>query len=1264
MKKLYPAVILIFIASFFAQLSFAQQLSKEQALTLVNKNLDKLNISAADAENAIVTSSYFDKKSQTQLVYLQQSYNGIPVYNTIQVFAFKNNIPVSVSGSRIYNIEEKISDQKSTATISPKEAVLIAANAVKLPGEMVRSASLSVLKSSPDRQMVEFELNPLSRENITTELMWVPDVDGKVKLAWQVKIVPHGSSDYWMVKVDAKAGVVLGKDNLTVSCDWDVKDRTLHWEDVKSILKKNIETKTIQSPTVVNSAKYKVIPFPAESANHPGGSLLVVTNPWSLAGTGNNAITLKWHNDGTNEYDYTRGNNVWAAEDSKAANTPGKSAISTTPLPDLTFVYPYDATIPPDSPDNSSLAITNLFFWNNIMHDLTYQYGFDEVSGNFQNDNLGRGGTGNDYVKADAQDGRSRNNADFSTPADGSSPRMQMYLWDGDPYNKVFVNTPINAYIQSIEGRVSDNNQLRKVGPITADLALYNDNASGTTHNACVAAANASSLNGKIALIDPGSCNYTVQIKNAQNAGAVAALIISGNPTSISTMGGTDNSITIPAFMIFKSNGDDLKNYLNSGTVSITLKSGIDLDGDLDNGIISHEYTHGISNRLTAGPFSVTCLQNAEQMGEGWSDYYALMVTTDWQTATVNDGPKKRPLGTYVVDMDYANGAGIRHYPYSTDMSINPLTYGKLLSIPNSEPHYIGEVWTSALWDMTWNMIKQDGINSNIYDANGAGGNIAALNIVTLGMKLQPCSPGFVDGRDAILKADEILYNGKYACAIWNAFARRGIGLNADQGSSNSSTDQVENFDVPTGASIHKTVDVTETPQNGILNYTFTVKALCQPVTNFKIVDTLAANVTYKSGGTYNASNRTVTFSIPSLAASQTATYHLQVQVGEGTFFATSTIFNEPVADNAVPSTFIATTNSTKNWAATSTNHSAPYSLRATAMSSASEQVLTSASPVLVSGHMQLSFWHRYITEPYRDGGVVELSLDGTNWFDAGPYMVENGYNAVINTASSLNGKEAFSGSISNFIQTVINLSAFQNQHVYYRFRLVTDAQTGSLGWYVDDIMIKKMAAVYNIARVLDNSNNVISLSDTITAITSALPVNWTSFTAQKDGNQALLKWVTAQEMNSDNYSVERSIDGVHFVTIGSVKAGGDVSVTSHYEFHDQSPIAGINFYRIRLNDKDGKVQYSETRAVAFDELLNNKINLSPNPARSEAALYVPGNKSVLKVKVIDATGRIMRSYEMKTAKLVIPVKDLASGVYYINITGQNIDMIKKMVKE
>jgi len=99
------------------------------------------------------------------------------------------------------------------------------------------------------------------------------------------------------------------------------------------------------------------------------------------------------------------------------------------------------------------------------------------------------------------------------------------------------------------------------------------------------------------------------------------------------------------------------------------------------------------------------------------------------------------------------------------------------------------------LWDMTWDMIAKYGYDTNLYTGNG--GNNMAMQLVIDGLKLQPCSPGFVDGRDAILLADRINSGGANQELIWKAFAKRGLGFNARQGSSNNRSDQVEDFTLP-----------------------------------------------------------------------------------------------------------------------------------------------------------------------------------------------------------------------------------------------------------------------------------------------------------------------------------------------------------------------------------------------------------------------------------------------------------------------------------
>jgi extracellular elastinolytic metalloproteinase len=261
-------------------------------------------------------------------------------------------------------------------------------------------------------------------------------------------------------------------------------------------------------------------------------------------------------------------------------------------------------------------------------------------------------------------------------------------------------------------------------------------------------------------------------------------------------MSGSSGAINIPSVFVKFSNAGELAELLSSGTVNITLydSSGTvpKTDSDLDLAVIAHEYGHGVSNRLTCGPSNTSALSNAEQMGEGWSDYLGLALTVK----NGDLGSTPRGIGNWLIGED-ETGGGIRTYPYTTNMSINPHTYKniKLQSVGGkTEVHYLGEVWCVMLWDLHWKMVEKYGYDKNLY--NGTGGNNKALRLVMEGMKLQKCFPGFVDGRDAILKADSILNGAANSRLIWEVFARRGLGYSAKQGSSASTSDGTEAFDI------------------------------------------------------------------------------------------------------------------------------------------------------------------------------------------------------------------------------------------------------------------------------------------------------------------------------------------------------------------------------------------------------------------------------------------------------------------------------------
>ena len=223
-------------------------------------------------------------------------------------------------------------------------------------------------------------------------------------------------------------------------------------------------------------------------------------------------------------------------------------------------------------------------------------------------------------------------------------------------------------------------------------------------------------------------------------------------------------------------------------------------DGDIDNGIIIHEYGHGVSNRLTGGPKTQNCLSGNEQAGEGWSDYLAITLLLDPRL----DKPEgTRGMGTYALFQPDRTGAGIRPRPYSRNMDIQPFTYdsiktgGWLNGTSLALPHGLGHGWAAVLWDMTWDLIDKHGFNPNLYGAWNTGGNNRSLQYVIDGLKLQGCGPGLVVARDAIIAGAEAR-NGGDGCTLWAAFARRGLGYSAVQGTTDRN-DNTEAFDTHPG---------------------------------------------------------------------------------------------------------------------------------------------------------------------------------------------------------------------------------------------------------------------------------------------------------------------------------------------------------------------------------------------------------------------------------------------------------------------------------
>lgn len=1072
MNKL--SALVIPLMCLFSVLLSAQtkQAPRETALQYLREHAGKFGLTSEDVADLKVTDEFTSRNNGLTHVWIQQQYLGIPVFNGLIGLHIKTDGQVLNVGHRfVPNLRSKVNT--SLPSLSAYQALEQAMANIGFAGFPMPNLKVK----NNDKNWI-FEGGSVSKSDIPVSICYELQRDGSVKLAWTMIIQQANSADLWNMRVDAQTGQILGKFNQTVYCKSGKENSLMDPCDETSI--QTVKTGDVNTTgTTENSAveSYNVFPLPIESPAH--GNRQLLTNPADPAASPYGWLTTL--NAPGAENTYTKGNNVWAYNDAANDNT-GSAAESADGGATLTFDFPFDPNAEPET--NNNAAITNLFYMNNMMHDIMYHYGFDEAAGNFQDNNYAHGGLAGDAVQAEALDGGGTDNANFSTPADGSSGRMQMYKWNRQGGNDIIVNAP-GAVIGSYNAQEAGTwGAPITTTAVTADVVIAND-GSGKPTMACAPISD--DANGKIVIIDRGTCQFGQKALFAQNAGAKGVIIANFENATIGMAAGNyGGQVHIPVVMMQKKDADIIRQYAGAGlNISMVLPSitgPAQLDGDFDNGIMSHEYTHGISTRLTGGPANSGCLSNAEEMGEGWSDWVALRNTV----LPGDTGPKKRGVGTYVFRQPN-DGVGIRRYPYSTDMTINPLTFGSVAE--NTEVHALGEVWTAMLWDLYWALVEKYGYSADI--TNKASGNAKALQLVLDGCKIQPCSPGFVDGRNAIIAADLADYNGADTCLISTVFARRGLGYLANQGLSSSASDGTENFDpIPTCVKELKIKKITTTPlvqPNGEIDYTITVtNHKADAVTNVVVVDELQSGQTFVSAsnsGAYSAG--VVSWNLGTMTSGQviTLTYKAKVSPGVSSLCEYKDpmesdqdnwiSFSDPTATHQA---YFIIENSVKKvgqkawWAPESTTDSTNFFL---------QQYL---STVTITGNKPvLRFWGNFNTNEGLDAGFLEVQ-DSASGFDKDVWkivpqnkMIRNPYTGKVSYQTFvIPFLFGWSGNSNGWEQTYVDMSDYAGKKVFLRFHFggIAGPVPVNPGWYVDGVELIDMVKFVGDACVTSNEGD------------------------------------------------------------------------------------------------------------------------------------------------------------------------------------------------
>ena len=1085
-------------------------LKKEIAIKYVQENAEELGLKSADVEDMLITDVVFHKHSGVTSVYLTQTHNGIPIEGADFNVNIRKDDKIGFNRNQfIPNAKSKVKHDE--ASISPEEA--LNATAVNLHVALTKRSN--EIEKVSDIHYVYEGVN-LSSSNINVKLKYFQSEDGDLVLSWNTQVAMKSSSNIWNVYVNALDGNVITKNNLTHYCAVENLDfsRPAEKHACNNANHKHETTKAAADATAI-SGTYRAYALPAESPNHGPHDLVV--NPHYPE-----ASPFGWHDvDGMEngpDYTFTRGNNVHAYADLDG------DQVSAGDEPDggdaLVFDFPH--LIEENGEFNYDPAVVNLFYANNIAHDLLYLYGFDESRGNYQFNNYGNSGIDGDHIIAReaVPNGADPiwNNASWGSLGDGNNGFMSMGIWQSN--SSIFrVESPdqiAGPYEVEPSGTGWGHSwTLDEINVENVEIALARDGTIQNPTQCCESIVNGAEINGKIALIDRGLCEFGLKAINAQNEGAVGVIICNlagvngGDGEELVGMapGAEGLNVTIPSIFAGKSTCDRIKAAIGSGnsvtaTMSTSINSGpLTFNSSFDNGVIFHEYGHGFNGRFLGGPNNPGGLSNAEQMGEGWSDFFAIAFTAK----DTDTGDLPRGVGTYVFGQT-PTGRGIRAFPYSTDMSLSPYTYDDIIG--KNEEHAIGEVWTAVLWDLYWYYVDIYGFDADW--SNQDSGNGRAMRIVMDGVALVGTNPGFVDARDAILEADQVNYDGMHICDLWNVFARRGLGFYADQGSPSDSNDGVEDFEPrPTcieELKIRKSIADLVLPGDD-LDITLDVWNHTRDTeTNVVVNDFLADGMTYVAGSSTvsepSIDGNMLTFELGDMESLDEI--KIEYQVTADPDVQSESLFYDSVEGvagnwnvNFVEGFNIFNTTSLES-------NSPTFSWLVESPDEESEQELYYEGLLIEGTNPVLRFYTKYNTSLSADGGFVDISTDeGETWFRPDDDYILGGPNAELQyTTFAIPALPSFTGIQSEWVPAYIDMSAYQGQSVWIRWRFASDDSAALMtpanidatsplffpGWYIDDLELLDLKEYESKACVSSDQTAEACSADFKTIVDAALP--------------------------------------------------------------------------------------------------------------------------------------------------------------------------------
>jgi hypothetical protein len=321
-----------------------------------------------------------------------------------------------------------------------------------------------------------------------------------------------------------------------------------------------------------------------------------------------------------------------------------------------------------------------------------------------------------------------------------------------------------------------------------------------------------------------------------------------------------------------------------------------------------------------------------------------------------------------------------------------------------------------------------------------------------------------------------------------------------------------------------------------------------------------------------------------------------------------------------------------------------------------------------------------FLTNPSgsTDGLGFSSGTSGTSFLNSAGYMmaahngqsntaITGGLGGIVSSSSTTYWNRSWylqqtGGNSSGTVTLNFNFSDYNGTTppAGYTFRLLYNSSDGTFASGTNTLTGTSGTVSGNIVSFSLTASSLSAGYYTIIYSSSVLPIVLSEFTAARQGSGTLLQWTVAQESNMDHYEIQRGATAGDLATVGSVTA----SNAGAYSFTDGAPVTGVNYYRLKIVDRDGGTTYSNVVLVDFESTVASGVIIYPNPVADQLHITLADAANGASILLLNSLGQTVKTVRASSAGSVnIPVGDLVKGIYIVEVQTGATKYVRKIMK-